>query len=194
MGTSNTGDELLKNNRLSESRSTEQTGLTTSNERGEQVDNLDTGFEDFGVGREFRQGWCFAVNWPSRVGFDLTALIDGFAEHVEDPTEGAFADRNRYRSPGIDAIKAPHQTVGATQSHAANFTAAKVLLDFTRKVDFNPFFAADDFHRVINRWQAIGWEFGVEGRANDLTDFTNTFGGRDAHDLLCAMCLKKGMC
>ena len=50
MATSDTSDEFGKNHRFAKTSTPEQTGFTTTNKRGEKVDNLDARLENFGVG------------------------------------------------------------------------------------------------------------------------------------------------
>ena len=45
------GDQLLDDDGLAEARAAEQAGLAAADERGEQVDDLDAGLEDLGLGR-----------------------------------------------------------------------------------------------------------------------------------------------
>ena len=61
------GDEFLNDDGLAEARPAEQAGLAAAEERGEQVDDLDAGFEDFGLWgevdefRAVRGGWAGVV-------------------------------------------------------------------------------------------------------------------------------------
>jgi len=183
--TRNPSDQLLENNRLSETCTTKETSFTTPYERREQVNNFNAGFEHFGVGGKFRNRGGLSVNRPTIRGLYITALIDWFSENVEHPAEISFTDRNRNWFSGVDAIKASHKTVSATESHAANPASAEVLLDFPGQVDFYTLLIAGNVHRVIDRGEAVLCEFGVERRTDNLTDFTNAFAGRDAHVLLC---------
>jgi hypothetical protein len=174
----------LENNGFAQAGTTEQTSLTTPNERSEQVDNLDPGFEDFGVGRKFRDRRSLTVNRPLCIGLDITSLINWLTEHIEDPSQGAFSHWNRNWASCIDAIETSHEPIGATEGNATHLATSEVLLDFSSQVDFNPFFAAGNLHRVVNRWQVILGELRIEGRTDDLTDFTDPSGSGDAHDLL----------
>ena len=49
------GDELGENDRLAQTGAAEQAGLAAADERRQQVDHLDAGFEQLGLGREVRQ-------------------------------------------------------------------------------------------------------------------------------------------
>ncbi len=82
-----TGDQLGQNNGLTETGTTEQTCLTTADERSEQVDHFDTSFKNFRVGRKFGNGRGLAVDWMIIIGLDVATLIDGITENIEDATE-----------------------------------------------------------------------------------------------------------
>ena len=51
VGAGDTGDQLGENDRFAQTGPAEQPGLAAADERREQVDDLDAGFEDFGLGR-----------------------------------------------------------------------------------------------------------------------------------------------
>ncbi len=50
------GDQLGENDRLAQTGTAEQTGLATADERRQQVDHLDAGLEELGLGRQVGQG------------------------------------------------------------------------------------------------------------------------------------------
>ena len=52
METRQTGDEFLDDDGLADAGPAEQPGLAAANVRGQQVDDLDAGFEDLGLGFE----------------------------------------------------------------------------------------------------------------------------------------------
>ena len=83
---SDPSDQLLENNRFSKTCTTEQTSLTTADERGQQIDNLDTGFENFSVGGEFGNCGSLTVNRPSVLRLDVASLIDRLTKYVEHAT------------------------------------------------------------------------------------------------------------
>src|SRR5262249_31819748 len=81
---SDTGDELGENNGLAQTGATEQAGLATADERHQEVDDLDTRFEELGFGREFAElGWV-AMDRPVLFGINRAALVDRVARDVED--------------------------------------------------------------------------------------------------------------
>ena len=55
VGTGDAGDQLGENDRLAQAGTAEQTGLAAADERREQVDDLDAGLEQLGLGRQVGQ-------------------------------------------------------------------------------------------------------------------------------------------
>ena len=86
------GDQLLDDDRLAEAGAAEQAGLAAADERGEQVDDLDAGLEQLGLGREVVELRRLAVDRPALRGVDRPAAVDRLAEQVEDAAEGLLAD------------------------------------------------------------------------------------------------------
>ena len=176
VGGGDAGDQLGENNRLAETGTAEQTGFTTADERREQVDNLDAGFEQLGLGRQIAEGGRVAVDRPILVGIDRAAAVDRFARDVEHAAERGFADGNLYRFAGVDAVLAADEAVGAAERDATDATAAQVLLHFAGEVDLHAFVIGDDLHGVVDRRQACFFVFDVEGRADDLRDASDVVG------------------
>src|SRR5690606_33784666 len=80
---------------LADTGATEQTDLTALGERADQVDYLDTGFQQvvaaclIGIARRS------AVDFPLLFFTDGTGFVDGVAQYVHDPAQGRFTDRYR---------------------------------------------------------------------------------------------------
>ena len=93
------------------------------------------------------------MNRPAFIVGNVATPVDRFAKYVEDSSESSLADGNGQRLTSIDDSHAATHTVSASERHAANSTAAKVLLDFARdlhRVALNHFF---DLQSIINIWQ-----------------------------------------
>ena len=96
------GDQLLKDDRLAEAGTAEQTGLAAANERRQQVDDLDARLEEFGLRATARSN-VGGSRWIGRIflGVDRAAAIDRLAEEVEDAAERFLADGDRDRLAGV---------------------------------------------------------------------------------------------
>ena len=59
------GDQLGENDRLAQAGTAEQAGLAAADERREQVDDLDAGLEQLGLGRQVANVRRLAVDRPA---------------------------------------------------------------------------------------------------------------------------------
>jgi peptide chain release factor 1 len=84
VGLGNVVDQLLDQDGLADTGTAEQTNLTTTGVRGEEVDDLDTGLEDLGLGRLLDELWGVGVDGGELDTLDLTALVDGLANDIHD--------------------------------------------------------------------------------------------------------------
>ena len=92
----------------------------------EQVDDLDAGLEQLGLGRELveRGGGSRWIGQRS-VRVDRAAAVDRLAEQVEDAAERLLADRHGDRPAGVDDRHAADQAVGRAKGDAADAVAAR---------------------------------------------------------------------
>ncbi len=89
-------DELGEDDGLAETRPAEETRLAAANERGEQVDDLDAGLEQLGLGGKLRKCRRLPMNGPHLRGGDRPAAIDRFAKQVEDAPQRFRSDGNAH--------------------------------------------------------------------------------------------------
>jgi hypothetical protein len=165
------GDEFHDDDGLADAGAAEEADLAALGVGGEEVDDLDAGFED-GVGGEgvFEER-TFAVDGPALFGVgEVAAVVEGFAEEVEDVAEDLFADGDGDGPAGIDAFHAADEAVGGAHADAADGVAADVLGDFAGEQGA---VGALDGDGVEDGGELAGLEFHVDGGANDLLDFSN---------------------
>ena len=91
------GNQFGEDDRFSQSGTAEQSGLAAAHEGGEQVDDLDTSFEQFGFGQQIVQCRRIAVDRPMVGRFDRPATVDRIAHQVEHAAERGRADRHLHR-------------------------------------------------------------------------------------------------
>src|SRR5690606_11393752 len=75
---------------------TEQTYLAALGEGADQVDNLDTGFQQFGGSGLLGEGRSLAVDRHALFLADGATLVDRVAQYVHDAAEGFFTHRYGY--------------------------------------------------------------------------------------------------
>jgi hypothetical protein len=88
VGLGNVVDEFLNQHSLADTGTTEKTNFTTTGVRGEEVDNLDTSLEDFGLGRLLNKLGRVGVDRGHLDTLDLTTHVDGLTNDVHDTTDG----------------------------------------------------------------------------------------------------------
>ncbi len=104
---SDISNKLHQGHGLAHPGTTKQTDLATLGNRHDQVDNLDTGFQQLDRGRLFGIKRRLAVDRHVLVSFYRARLVDGVTQHIHDPTQGALTHRNGDRCTGIGHAQAP---------------------------------------------------------------------------------------
>ena len=168
-------DELHDDDCLADAGAAEQTDLSALHERGDQVDDLDAGLEDFRLRLEVHEVGTLAVNRPAqRVLRDRRAVVHRLAEHVEDASERGRADRHRDRAACVDHFHAAHDRVGRRHGDGAHLVAADVLLHLDDDANVAAVFRlGGDVERVVELGQVLGLELDVEYRTDDLDDLSD---------------------
>jgi hypothetical protein len=85
-------DELLNEDSLADTGTTEETDLATTSIGGEEIDDLDTRDENLGGGGLLSEGRGLGVNGHALVRLDGAALVDRVTSDVHDTTKGGRAD------------------------------------------------------------------------------------------------------
>jgi len=88
-------DQLLNEDGLADTGTTEETNLSTTGVGSEKVDDLDTSNENLGGGRLLDELGGLGVNGKVLVGLDGTALVDRVTGDVHDAAKGGDADTVR---------------------------------------------------------------------------------------------------
>ena len=127
-------NHFLDQHGLADACTTEQTDLAALHVRGEQIDDLHTGFEHLGLGLQLVECGRVAVDGPTLGDGDglIRLLVQDVAGHVEDVALGHIADRHGDRAAGIEHGGAADEAIGRLQCNGAHGGIAEVLLDFQR--------------------------------------------------------------
>src|SRR5579871_6155059 len=88
------GDQFLNENGLAQSGAAEQADLTALEERGEQIHDLEAGFENFLGAVLFGEGGGGAMDGPVLLGVHRPALVYGLAQQIEDAPQSLAPDRD----------------------------------------------------------------------------------------------------
>ena len=123
-----TGNQLGEDHRLAQAGTTEQARLAATHQRRQQIDDLDSGLEDFRLRRQLGELRRIPMNGAVLGRGDRATTVDRLAQEVEDPAQRLLAHRHLHRLSGVHYLHAAHQTIGRPQRHAAHAVAAQVLL------------------------------------------------------------------
>ncbi|AFJ34310.1 cellobiose phosphorylase [Mycobacterium sp. H4Y] len=126
-------DHLLDEHRLADTRTTEQRDLATTHVRGEQVDDLEAGFEHLGARLELFERRRLAVNRPVLEVFSVARLVEAVPQGVEDVALDLLADGHRDGTTRVGHLDPTHQAVGGLQRDGAHQVVPEVLGDLERE-------------------------------------------------------------
>jgi hypothetical protein len=82
----NVVDEFLNEHSLADTGTTEETDLSTTSVRSEEIDDLDTSDENLSRGRLLNELWGLGVNGEELVGLDGATLVDRVTGDIHDTT------------------------------------------------------------------------------------------------------------
>jgi hypothetical protein len=105
-------DQLLDEDGLADTGTSEETNLSTTGVRGQQVDDLDTGNQNFCGSRLLGEGGGISVDGQSLSGLDGSTLVDGVAGDVHDTPQGCRSDRYGDGGACISSAAATDETLG----------------------------------------------------------------------------------
>ena len=163
-------DELLDDDRLADARAAEDGRLAALGKRRDQIDDLDAGLEHLGLGGLLDQRWGQPVDGIIVGGLDRRGGIDGFAQDVENPAQGARPDRHGDRLAQAHNRHAAAQTIGAGHRDRAHPTVARLSLHFAHQLAA---VVELDLQGVVDVRQILEGELHVHHRADDLDQFTD---------------------
>lgn len=106
-----TYNQLLNEHSLTDTGTTEQTNLTTTGVRGEQVDNLDTSDQNLSLSGLVDERGRLGVNGVELGGLDRTTLVNGVTSNVDDTAESTSTDGDLDRSASVVGSDTTGQTL-----------------------------------------------------------------------------------
>jgi hypothetical protein len=165
-------DELLNEDSLADTGTTEETNLSTTSVGGEQIDDLDTSDENLGSGRLLSELGGLGVDREELVGLDGTTLVDRVAGDVHDTTKGGRADRDGDGSTSVGSLGTTRQTLSTVHGNASYDVLAEMLRDLEDEL----LAIVGGLDGVENGRKLLGIELDIDDGTNDLVDLaiTNT--------------------
>ena len=162
----NVVDELHDENRLTNTSAAEQTDFTALCIGGNQVDNLNAGFQNFCGGFLLVISRSGTVNRPALHVGRCILIIHRLTQQVKDTAQGFLTHGNRNGTAGVHSFCAANQTVGAGHGNAAHNVITDVLCHLQRNHVITVF-NGDGVQQP--RQLSVG-EANVQHRSNDLDD------------------------
>ncbi len=174
----NVVDELLDEHRLADAGAPEEADLAALSVRGQEVDDLDAGLEDFDLGRLLHEVRRRPVNRGAALGADGGPVVDRVADHVEDAAEALGADGHLDGGARVAHGHPADQTIGRVHRDRAHGALAEVLRDFERQVVSHVRDAGvGQLERIEDLGQLAVGELDVDDRPDDLDHFAEARGG-----------------
>ena len=179
-------DELHDEHGLADAGAAEEADFAAFAVRSQQIDDLDTGLEDFDFRRLVDELRRVAVNRRRLGCVDRTGLVDGLANDVQDAAEALGADGHHDGRAGIANAHAAREAVRRVHGNGADRRFAEMLSDLENEVVG---FARDarirDDDRVEDARELTRRELDVDDGTDDLRDRSNGHGEtmppRNAH-------------
>ncbi len=174
MGLGDVVDELHDEDGLADTGAAEEANLASLAVRGEQVDDLDSGFENLDLGRLFHELGGLAVNRQVVLGYAGSGLVHRTADDVEDPPKRGLAHRHHDRLARVRHGHAPDETVGGVHGDRSHSGLTEMLGNLEHEVFL---FVRDGrvLHRerVKDRRQLAGRKRDVDNGTDDLQNLAD---------------------
>ena len=166
-------DELLDQNGLADAGAAEQTCLAAADVGLEQVDGLDAGLEDLGLGGELVETGRCMVDGVELLHLGHGLAVDGLAHDVPNAAERLGTNGHLHGLTGIGGDEAALQAVGRGHGDRADDAARKLALDLEDRAQMTDRGLGLDRERVVDRGHRAV-KLDVDDRADDSHDATIT--------------------
>ena len=158
---------------LADACAAKKTSFTTTRIRSNQVNDLDTRFQDL-------SGCFLLIKMRSRtmnrpkllVAHRCRVMINRLAEDIEYAAQALIADWYLDWRTSVNSLHAAGKTIRRAHSDTAGHAVAEVLHDFDNEVDVHFTSFALDGNCIQDFRQFACGKFNIYDRSNDLYDFT----------------------
>ncbi len=166
-------DKLLHENRLTNSRTTKETYLSTLNVWLKQVHHLNTCFKYLHLCGLLFKGWWFSKHRPVFFCVYGSRFIYRLTHHVEYPTKSWPTYWHFYGSTKIFYFLTSHESVSCTHCHTSDSALSYVLGYFKIEVFFRPvasviYKPSPCLETVPDGWEVFLPKFYVNDRTYNL--------------------------
>jgi peptide chain release factor 1 len=127
MGLGNVVNQLLNENGLTDTGTTEETNLTTTGVGGKEIDNLDTSLKNLSGGRLLSEGGGLSVDGKVLSSLNGSTLIDGLTNDVDNSTKGTTADGNGNGGTGVNNGLTTDETLSTVHGNSTDSVLTQML-------------------------------------------------------------------
>ena len=171
-------NELLNQNGLADAGAAKEADLAAATIRSEQVDDLDTGHEDFGLGILIDEAGSVAVDGIALRALDFALAVNALAEKVHDAAERAGADRHHHRGAKVQDLLAAHEADGGAHGDGTDTAVTEVLSDLKDQiVRFVAKKGVGGLQRGLQTGADAAPEFDIDHGTEHLNDMPDVFLG-----------------
>src|SRR5690606_11166560 len=144
--------------------------FTALRKRTHQVDNFDTGFQQFLRAGQLFVGRCCAVDSPTLFFTDVAFHVDWLTQYVHDTTQCSFTYGDFDRVLKVFHFETTTQTVRRTHGDGTYDTAAELLLNFQHQA----LVTILNLKSIVHARYGILREFDVNYGADYLDNFSSS--------------------
>jgi hypothetical protein len=163
----NVVDELLNQHGLSDTGTTEETNLSTTSIRSEEIDDLDTGLENLSGRGLVNESGRVGVNGAKLDTLDRATLINGLANNVHNTAESSSSDGNLDGSTSVDDLLATNETLCTVHGNGTDSVLTQVGGDLENETATGEVL---DLQGIQDRGQALTVKLNIDDGTNDGLD------------------------
>jgi hypothetical protein len=168
----NVVDQLLNENSLSDTGTSEETNLTTTSVGGEQIDDLNTGDENLGDDGLVNELGSLAMDGGGLLGVDGATLVDGLTDNVDDTAQALGADGDGDGGTSVLNGLATDQTLSSVHGNGTDGVLSQVLGDLENQTTVQVL----DLKSVQDGGELALVELDIDDGTNDGANLTRGLG------------------
>jgi hypothetical protein len=168
----NVVDQLLNEDSLSDTGTSEETNLTTTSVGGEQIDDLNTGNKNLRDDRLVNELRSLAMDGGRLLGVDGTALVDGLTDNVDDTAQALGTDGNSDGGTSVLDGLATDQTLSSVHGNGTDGVLSQVLGDLKNQTTVQVL----DLEGVQNGGELALVELDIDDGTNDRANLARGLG------------------